>query len=145
MRNPEFQHKGSWRVVGFAKERVVVLHEESEMWIAVEPEHVHRLAVACLPEMFGLPTESSEDTTSAFRSAQFREFGVIEMTFGDVLRWCPAKHVWVYCALCEKFHFPASGPGSHRESSKHLKKKQWAWYYGVEQMQSNYLPFVLRH
>ena len=47
--------------------------------------------------------------SAEFRSREFEVFGVIVLGPGDVLVWCPMIYVWVYCFLCQKFHFPADG------------------------------------
>jgi len=53
-----------------------------------------------------------------------RTFGIeyFPLSQTDVLKWCPAKHVWPYCNACWKFHFPPTGPNSHANSRKHLRK-----------------------
>ena len=43
----------------------------------------------------------------------------------DILKPCPARHIWVFCAWCGKFHLPFEGPGSHRGGSKHQSAR---WY-----------------
>ena len=54
------------------------------------------------------------------------EFGAsIELTFTDCLEVCPAGHVWVKCAACDKFHFPWSGESAHANSNKHKRKLWW--------------------
>ena len=42
----------------------------------------------------------------------------------DILKPCPQKQIWPYCAWCGKFHLPYEGYGSHRKSKKH-EKAQW--------------------
>ena len=37
----------------------------------------------------------------------------------DILKPCPQKHIWVFCAWCRKFHLPFDGLNSHRCSRKH--------------------------
>ena len=43
----------------------------------------------------------------------------------DILKPCPQRHIWVFCAWCDKFHLPFDGPGSHRCSRKHQNAR---WY-----------------
>ena len=47
------------------------------------------------------------------------------MSQTDVLKWCPAKHIWPYCIACGKFYFPATGPNAHANSRKHIRKMQY--------------------
>ena len=42
----------------------------------------------------------------------------------DILKPCPAGHIWVFCAWCGRFHLPFDGPGSHRNSRAHEKARQ---------------------
>ena len=44
----------------------------------------------------------------------------------DILKPCPAKQIWIFCAWCQKFHLPYDGPGSHRQSKKHAYAR---WYF----------------
>jgi hypothetical protein len=78
--------------------------------------------------------------TIAFRSAQLRCEGIIYMEFGDILCWCPQGHVWPLCGLCNKFHLPATGSCSHRNSIKHSKKKAWAAVAGADATRDYYFP-----
>ena len=69
------------------------------------------------------PSLALRGLTLEFHSTLFCETIVLEGA--DGLGWCPAGHVWVICLACGKFHFPAHGPNSHRQSSRHLKKMSW--------------------
>ena len=43
---------------------------------------------------------------------------IILMQHGDVLKVCPAQHVWPWCSYCARFLLPAE---SHRLSKKHQR------------------------
>ena len=43
----------------------------------------------------------------------------------DILKPCPQRQIWVFCAWCGKFHLPFEGPNSHRCGNKHAKAR---WY-----------------
>ena len=43
----------------------------------------------------------------------------------DILKPCPAKHIWPFCVWCGKFHLPYDGAGSHRQSTKHCRARFW--------------------
>lgn len=43
----------------------------------------------------------------------------------DILKPCPAGHIWPYCAWCGKFHLPFDGKGSHRRSIKHEAAQEY--------------------
>ena len=63
-----------------------------------------------------------------FRSV---EFGCEhDLEFFDVLAWCPAGHVWIFCAWCGKFHFPCEG--GHRESGEHQRALRYLQVDGAE-------------
>ena len=42
----------------------------------------------------------------------------------DIIKPCPAKHIWIFCAWCGKFHLPYDGPGSHRCGKKHQNARK---------------------
>ena len=58
-----------------------------------------------------------------FYSEWYKEATVVIET--DILKPCPAKQIWIFCAWCQKFHLPYDGPGSHRQSKKHANAR---WY-----------------
>ena len=43
----------------------------------------------------------------------------------DILKPCPQRHIWIFCAWCGKFHLPFDGPNSHRSSRKHNRGARW--------------------
>ena len=51
--------------------------------------------------------------------------GQTEIIEIDILKPCPARHIWVFCAWCGKFHLPFDGFNSHRCSRKHQNAR---WY-----------------
>jgi len=49
------------------------------------------------------------------------------LSFCDITKPCPAQQIWVYCACCKKFQFPAE---SHRGSNKHQKALSYLKSHG---------------
>ena len=47
---------------------------------------------------------------------------LIEMNAYEILAWCPAKYIWVYCLACRRFCCP---PQDHRNSELHRKRLRW--------------------
>ena len=81
-----------------------------------------------LPLMF-FQDFADHGLTIKFRSRSISCYGEIVLEFADGFRLCPAGHIWVFCFLCQKFHFP---PDMHRVSSKHRKKLEQVANYGYE-------------
>ena len=59
-----------------------------------------------------------------FMSAWYQEKSMVIIEI-DILKPCPAGHIWPYCAWCGKFHLPFEGEGSHRWSKRHAKAQEY--------------------
>ena len=94
------------------------------------------------PGLIFYPVLRKADFTVEFQSTEFAYYGIIRLKVGDVLAWCPAIHVWVFCYLCKKFHFPPHGQFSHRLSHKHLKRVQTALSWGYEDTRNWHLGYA---
>ena len=55
----------------------------------------------------------------------------------DILKLCPAKHIWPFCVWCMKFHLPYDGAGSHRQSAKHGKARFWFNAMGRDEIRAS--------
>ena len=63
-----------------------------------------------------------------FRSV---EFGCErDLEFFDVLKMCPAGHLWPFCLWCGKFYFPCEG--GHSESFEHQRALLYLQEHGAE-------------
>ena len=66
-----------------------------------------------------------------------------DLEFFDVLAWCPAGHVWIFCAWCGNFHFPCVG--GHRESRQHQRALKWMLIDGAERTVDRMAAHGWRH